>query len=118
MKIFVYGTLKRGGSNHACLRDQEFLGEACTVPGFTLYSLGSYPGMVPDLTDRHGVAGEVWSVDEKTLAELDALEGLAEGLYTRSLIPLRIPFATDTVETYFYARGLAAAQKIGPLWLE
>lgn len=118
MKLFVYGTLKRDYSNHACLSGQEFLGEACTVPGYTLYSLGSYPGLVADSTDRHGVAGEVWSVDAKALAQLDALEGLAEGLYTRRLIPLRIPFATDIVETYFYARPLDAAPKIGPLWLE
>lgn len=118
MKLFVYGTLKRGGSNHACLAGQDFLGEACSAPGYTLYSFGTYPGMVADPTDRHGVIGEVWSVDEKTLAQLDTLEGLAEGLYTRGLIPLRIPFTTDAVETYFYARPLAAAPKLGPLWLE
>lgn len=118
MKLFVYGTLKRGGCNHALLQSQDFLGEACTVPGYTLYSLGSYPGMVPDALDRHGVAGEVWSVDDQALRELDRLEGLAEGLYTRGVIPLRIPFATDEVETYFYARPLAAAPKIGPIWLE
>jgi len=41
--VFVYGTLKRGCHNHHCLASQQFLGEAHTPPGFTLYSLGDYP---------------------------------------------------------------------------
>ncbi|MDI1319207.1 MAG: gamma-glutamylcyclotransferase, partial [bacterium] len=74
--VFVYGTLKRGGSNHAFLARQRFLGEARTAPGFTLYSLGDYPGMVRAPGDTAGVTGELWVVDDTCLAELDQLEGL------------------------------------------
>ena len=62
--VFVYGTLKRGGSNHAFLGRQRFLGEARTMPGFTLYSLGDYPGMVRAPGDTAGVTGELWVIDE------------------------------------------------------
>ena len=42
-RVFVYGTLKRGGSNHSFLAGQRYLGPARTPPGFTLHSLGDYP---------------------------------------------------------------------------
>lgn len=114
--IFVYGTLKRGGPNHHFLAGQEFLGQACTTPGFQLHDLGSYPGMVPRSDDRNGVTGEVWSVDEAALKRLDALEGLAEGLYRREVVPMLPPFADRTVETYLYARNIAGHRAIGSVW--
>jgi gamma-glutamylcyclotransferase (GGCT)/AIG2-like uncharacterized protein YtfP len=91
--VFVYGTLKRGGSNHVFLEGQKFLGAARTQPGFTLYSLGDYPGMVRAPADTAGVTGELWAVDEAGLAELDRLEGLDEGLYERvdAILPLPAP---------------------------
>ena len=48
MKIFVYGTLMRGEGNHSLLSSEstQFLGEAITQRGFTLYDLGAFPGMV------------------------------------------------------------------------
>ena len=118
--VFVYGTLKRGGSNHAFLADQIFLGEAHTPPGFQLYGLpGGYPGMVArDAPDALGATGEVWSVDARTLTDLDRLEGLAEGLYRRERIALLPPFGDQVVETYFYARSVAGAQALGETWTE
>lgn len=114
--IFVYGTLKRGGTNHHLLAAQKFLGEARTTPGFQLYDLGSYPGMVTRPDDRDGVTGEVWSVDQAALKRLDALEGLAEGLYRRETVPMLPPFAARIIETYFYARNIAGHRAIGSAW--
>ena len=68
--LFVYGTLKRGGSNHHHLAGQTFLGPARTTPGFTLFSLGAYPGLVAAPADTRGVTGELWSVDAACLARL------------------------------------------------
>ncbi|HTO04497.1 MAG TPA: gamma-glutamylcyclotransferase family protein [Opitutus sp.] len=101
--VFVYGTLKRGGSNHEFLRGQDFRGEARTIPGFRLVDLGDYPGLLAYPDDHDGVTGEVWWVDNATLARLDELEGLNEGLYRRERIPLQPPFAHETVLSYFYA---------------
>ena len=116
--IFVYGTLKRACSNHHFLAGQNFFAEATTAPGFTLYALGGFPGMVPKSADTTGVSGEIWSVDAAALRRLDALEGLDEGMYRRERIPLAAPFADLAVEGYLYARSVQAAREIGPAWKE
>jgi gamma-glutamylaminecyclotransferase len=116
--IFVYGTLKRGCRNHAYLGGQGFVGEARTAPGFRLFDLGEYPGMVPHPDDRDGVIGEVWSVDAAALARLDVLEGTAENLYERKAIPLLPPFAAREVETYLYLGGIEGRPAVGPVWSE
>lgn len=117
--VFVYGTLKRGGSNHTFLAGARFLGEARTPLGFELYSLGGYPGMIASPnTAAGGVTGEVWSVDAPTLAKLDRLEGLADGLYRRESIKLLPPFADRAIETYLYSRSLEGARELGDTWTE
>ncbi|MCX6955907.1 MAG: gamma-glutamylcyclotransferase [Verrucomicrobia bacterium] len=116
--VFVYGTLKRGCSNHHFLTGQKFLGEARTRPGFRLYALGGFPGMIPLSIDRDGVKGEVWSVDAAALVRLDGLEGLNEGMYRRERIVLLAPFADREVETYIYARSVAGRRDLGSEWIE
>ncbi|HXA15181.1 MAG TPA: gamma-glutamylcyclotransferase family protein [Opitutaceae bacterium] len=111
--VFVYGTLKRGGSNQHYLAGQKFIGVARTTPGFRLFDLGQYPGMVPVADDRNGVSGEVWAVEIDCLEHLDVLEGIAEGLYRREPVPLLPPFAERKVETYFYARSVEGRRDIG-----
>jgi len=115
-RVFVYGTLKRGGLNHHFLAGQKFLGEARTAPGYRLYSLGDYPGMVRSADPTHEVAGEVWAVDAAGLAALDELEGVKEGLYERVPVPLAPPFAGQPVESYLYLRSLEGRPPIGPVW--
>lgn len=114
--VFVYGTLKRGGSNHHFLAGQRFLGEARTAPGYRLYHLSGYPGMIPLTDDRDGVTGEVWSVDPACLAELDRLEGTDEGLYRREPIALLTPFGGQDIQTYIYARSVAGKPDLGSTW--
>ena len=114
--IFVYGTLKRGGSNHLFLRGQKFLGDARTAPGFTLYSLGNYPGMVRAPGDTVGVTGELWSVGDTCLAEIDQLEGLDEGLYERIDILLAPNAIAGSAQTYLYLRQLDGLQAFGDTW--
>jgi gamma-glutamylaminecyclotransferase len=116
--VFVYGTLKRGGANHLYLVNQRFLGETRTQPGFRLYDLGGYPGMIAHIDDRQGVAGEVWSIDARTLQKLDVLEGLAEGLYRRERIALLSPFENRRIETYLYARSIEGRRDLGGVWKE
>lgn len=120
--VFVYGTLKRGGVNHAQLADQLHVGPARTAPGYTLYSLGEYPGLVADPADRSGVAGELWAVDAPALARLDAFEGLDEGLYARVPAPLSawpesLP-ATEALRAwmYLYLRSVEGRPWIGGDW--
>lgn len=116
--VFVYGTLKHGGTNHRFLAGQKFLGEARTPPGYRLYDLNGYPGMIAHAEASEGVHGEVWSVDPPTLARLDELEGLVEGLYRRETIPLLAPFADRKVEAYLYAQSVMGRREIGSKWQE
>jgi len=116
--VFVYGTLKRGGANHRQLAGQTFLGTARTGPGYRIFDLGSYPGLVVQPDDRSGVAGEVWSVDEACLRRLDEFEGLSVGLYLRLPIPLLPPFADRVVEAYVYPHDVAGRPELGGNWQE
>jgi gamma-glutamylcyclotransferase (GGCT)/AIG2-like uncharacterized protein YtfP len=72
-RVFVYGTLLAGESNHRVLRGARLLGPATTGAEFALVSLGNYPGMVRG--GETAIAGEVYEVDAPTLAALDQLEG-------------------------------------------
>ena len=116
--LFLYGTLKRGCSNHHFLAGQEFIGEARTAPGFRLYDLGGYPGMVASPDRRQGVMGEIWTVDAAALRRLDGLEGQKEGLYRRELVPLVSPFADQHIESYLYNRSVENRRAIGNVWRE
>ena len=87
-KLFVYGTLKQGYPLHGILRGQEFLGNYKTEPRFKLVTLGAFPAMIPARTEGVEVLGEVYRVDEDTLAYLDIVERVSQGLYRRLYLPM------------------------------
>jgi len=116
--LFVYGTLKRGCSNHRQMGGLTFVGAARTQPGFRLYDVGGFPGLVAAPDDRDGVHGEVWSVDAAGLARLDRFEGVAEGLYRREAVPMAAPFAAEAVDAYVFGSGVAGRAVIGSEWRE
>lgn len=113
--LFVYGTLKRGGSNHAFLAGQRFVGAAATEPGYRLFDLGSYPGLV-EAPDGEAVQGELWEVSPDCLHRLDELEGTAEGVYRRAPARLATPHAALGAETYLYAKEVRGRPACGPSW--
>ena len=117
-RVFVYGTLKRDGGNHALLTGQQFLGAARTPPGFTLYTLGDYPGMVRSDDQTHDVVGELWDVDDDCLVRLDILEGVSKKLYERVPIQLAAPFNAEPAQAYLYLRSLKGRKAIGATWKE
>jgi gamma-glutamylcyclotransferase (GGCT)/AIG2-like uncharacterized protein YtfP len=73
-RVFVYGTLRRGGSNHFRMEGGSFLGEA-TVSG-RLYKIDWYPGLVLDPAGDP-IPGEIFEVGVAQLAALDAFEGVS-----------------------------------------
>ncbi|WP_193214394.1 gamma-glutamylcyclotransferase family protein [Luteolibacter marinus] len=74
--VFVYGTLRRGGSNAFRMEGAEFVGEGF-VRGY-LYAISWYPGLVLD-EGAGKVRGDVFKVGPKLLRELDEFEGLSAG---------------------------------------
>ena len=72
MKVFVYGTLKKGYGNSGLLSGAKFLGvdavedHLLILPSFFPYAFPWKSGTI---------YGEVYEVDEPTLRSLDRLEG-------------------------------------------
>lgn len=58
--IAVYGSLKMGRYNHPLIQGSEFLGES-KIKG-SMYSLGSYPALLPDGDLEYGV--ELYKVSD------------------------------------------------------
>ena len=82
--VFVYGTLQQGCSNHILLAGSTCLGPAVTEGAFVLRTLvderghRGIPFVGRDLPIGP-VHGEAYLVDDRTLAELDRLEGCVPG---------------------------------------
>ena len=94
--VFVYGTLKRGHGNHELLmHGARFVGEATTVEGFKIYQHDRpvYPMAKPAPADCQ-LRGEVWLVDDRTLAALDRLEGNGH-FYEREKTPVEVSEQTN-----------------------
>jgi gamma-glutamylcyclotransferase (GGCT)/AIG2-like uncharacterized protein YtfP len=89
-RVFVYGTLKSGFSNHYLLEGCEFFGDAATVPTYKMIENG-FPVIMPD-PEGKPLAGEIYIVDEETLARLDQLEREGSS-YDRKLIDVTLPLA-------------------------
>lgn len=90
--VFVYGTLRAGGSNdiRRFRPVPQWVGQGA-VNG-TLYDLGAYPGMA--LGGEGWVVGEVYIVCAKVEAALDRLEEVRDddtGEYRRRMV--RVPVA-------------------------
>lgn len=71
VKLFVYGTLMAGESNHWWLKDAEFLGSD-QLENARLFNLGAYPML---LKGDGIVVGELYQVSLFSLQLLDRLEG-------------------------------------------
>lgn len=118
--IFVYGTLKRGACRANLLDTSRFLSEAKTKPLYRLYSVcGHYPALInatrADVTN-HGVEveGEVYEIEENILRQLDAVEGIDEGLYERR--PVELQNFEGVVVSYFWCGSLDGLIDIGCRW--
>ena len=75
-RVFVYGTLRQGGSNHFRMAGGRFVMRG-HVKG-RLYRIDWYPGLVLD-AGAGEVCGEVYEVTGDQLQELDVFEGLSAG---------------------------------------
>jgi gamma-glutamylcyclotransferase (GGCT)/AIG2-like uncharacterized protein YtfP len=98
--LFVYGTLREGGSNHAWLKRTHPEGSTGGwVAGRLFHLPAGYPALVPQPAPDLSPPGSGWvrgefvgyedEADlESALADLDPLEGVEEGLFSREILPV------------------------------
>ena len=107
--VFVYGTLMHGEAAEGLLKDAAYLGEF-TLNGYEMFDLGGFPG-IRHAEGGDSICGEVYCVDDATLARLDQYEG--EGsLYLRKNARVHGSYGAVTAMFYEYAGELCGAQRI------
>lgn len=113
LKLFLYGTLKRGQCRASAMDGQVFLGEAETTPEYTMYSVrGSYPALVQ--SGANSIQGELWEIDEKCRQVLDAIEG-APSLYKLTPVNLK-SHPDDKCFTYIFQQRTSSYEDCGVCW--
>ena len=83
-RLFVYGSLRTGGSHRSLLEDAQRIGEIRTAPYCALVTDGNFPGLIPG---DQSVLGEIFEVTPSLWKVLDAFEGCPE-IYTCSAVML------------------------------
>lgn len=73
MLVAVYGTLRKGLSNHGLLKNAEYIGTYETLPEYKMVDLGAYPGLLEN--GSTSITMEVFKVTDIELGSLDQLEG-------------------------------------------
>ena len=78
-KVFVYGTLKSGGSIRGLSNFGDgavIVGKAkTTYPDYKMLDLGAFPGVL--MGGEHHIQGEVWEVSDEVAEHLDAIEAVS-----------------------------------------
>ena len=115
MKLFVYGTLKRGHSRAGAMNGQRFLGNAQTAPHYRMFDCGQYPGLF-EADDGVSIEGELWEVDQACLDVLDELEGTSSNLFQRGTVELKPPHENDQAVAYFYLGSTSRLSDCGSCW--
>ena len=74
IKVVVYGSLKEGFGNYKYhLGNANRLRDCETLPQYSLFSLGSFPGVIRG--GKTSIQLEMYEVTEEELSSLDRLEG-------------------------------------------
>ena len=115
MKLFIYGTLKRGHSRAGAMEGQRFLGDARTASKYRMFDSGEYPGLV-EADDGVSIKGELWEVDQACLDVLDELEGTSINLFRRATVELQPPHENDQTLAYFYRGNTSRLTDYGTCW--
>jgi len=100
MKLFVYGTLRKGLSNHHFISESECIGAGKTVEKFSLYLSQIGLPMVAKAPQLYQIHGEIYEVSDAKLAQLDLLEG-HPNWYKREQIDVEIDGKIHTCWMYF-----------------
>jgi gamma-glutamylcyclotransferase (GGCT)/AIG2-like uncharacterized protein YtfP len=99
LKVFVYGTLRSGASNHFRMAGATFVG-AGTIRA-RMYRIDWFPGLKLDPAGER-ISGEIYQVTPSQLADLDAFEGVAAEASCHSeylRVPVQVTLTSGQVLT-------------------
>lgn len=99
MKLFVYGSLKRGKHNHDILKNAKFLTQAFIKSGYNMYV--KYLPYLIEEPGGMGVLGELYEIDEATLRMCDYIEGHPI-LYKRETVWVTDAETGEDLEAFVY----------------
>ena len=74
VKLFVYGTLKRGERNNSRLAGATYLGNAVSEDTYVMHA-GGFPMIWDSEIDGRPVRGEIYNINDAILKSCDQLEG-------------------------------------------
>lgn len=88
IRVLVYGTLKKGHSNHVLLEqsDAQFIGYDSVTGPYQLWDLGAIPAVMDEPNNDAHIRGELWALGPEGLASLDMLEGHPDFYQRRKLV--------------------------------
>lgn len=103
-KVFVYGTLKRGGIYHHYIPNEDkFLSTAITKEKYKLFACEECPFLIEETNEKsYQVYGEIFEVSEETIIKLDELEEVPDMYYKKNITVLDSTGNEQTIVTYFY----------------
>jgi gamma-glutamylaminecyclotransferase len=118
IRVFVYGTLKKGHHNHKIIgrhlgKESVFLGRCALNGPFTMVDLGYFPGVIytpTDTTVKNMIYGEVYRINQEILTHLDVLEGNGQ-FYTRE----RVETPWKKAWCYFIPRNYMPVNRSGAI---
>jgi gamma-glutamylaminecyclotransferase len=114
-RVFVFGTLKRGFPNHEGMAGLTCLGHYRTVQAYPLVIAGQWfsPVMMPEPGVGHQVIGELYEVDDETLARLDVIESvhLPTGYHRDSIEVVSLDDGS-TLDAWVYFKSLARVEQV------
>jgi len=119
--VFVYGSLRKGMHLHSYMGKSKLVGFGY-VDGYTLHSLGSFPGINAGEPDNR-LYGELYMVNDEVLADLDHIEGYradeqAYNFYNRVKETAVIDGNEHKCFLYVYAKKLDRAVISGGDWVK
>jgi len=116
--IGVYGTLRKGESNHRVLGNSEYV-KTIRVNGFAMYGLSGFPAVIKG-ADEDSIVIEVYRIiDQKISNEIDLLEGFDrerpnsfDNFYTIQI--LNVNSIDESIEIYTFDHKPDMVQERGP----
>ena len=105
--VFVFGTLKEGFPNSRTNKGSRVAGEFFTINRYPLYLVGERysPWLVLSEGEGFQVRGQVFTVDEATLGDMDRLERIhqADG-YRRVQVQVFSESTNEEMQVFVYVK--------------